>query len=475
MRLLLLLPALALGTALRLLAGAPAPPVTRLSGHLSHAPAGDTVRLLINEKQLKTVLSPAGDFRFEVKDLAAPLPVSFDYGQQHTRLYLTPGDQLRMTLEFSDFDNSLVYSGQGANANNYLARSQWTFEYSPPGNTSRPMDRAQLATTPAEMRQCADAFRQQRLAFLADYARAHPLPATFQREAKAAIAADWATALLYYARRQWPAPSGETLPEAYFNFLAEAPAQELNQHWERSFIDNSLLMNFVMGYQSRLIPSGRLSPDPAQGPRLYQLATAEVGEGIIRDRTMEVLLADNIRTNLPGALAFYPTFRQHNPDSAVARSIRQEFIKSALLGTGQPAPAFMLLDNAGKKVTLSDFRGKIVYLDFWGSWCGPCMNEMANFAPALKQQFAGRDVVFLYIAVGDSEEKWQKTLAGKHFTSPNSVHLRAPNDDVAAAYQVNGYPSYYLIGRDGRLIKKYALRPSNGAETVAAIEAALKN
>ncbi|MGI4885557.1 MAG: hypothetical protein ACRYFR_11415 [Janthinobacterium lividum] len=194
--LLLLLPALALGPALRPPAGAPAPPVTILRGHLGYAPAGDTVRLQVNEQQLKTLLSPAGDFQFELPDLAAPLPVSFEYAGQRTQLYLTPGDQLRLALEFNDFDNSLAYNGQGANANNYLARSQWKFEYSPPGHDPRPMDRAGLATTPTEMRQCADAFRQQRLAFLADYAQAHPLPAPFQREAKATIAADWAIALL---------------------------------------------------------------------------------------------------------------------------------------------------------------------------------------------------------------------------------------------------------------------------------------
>lgn len=161
--------------------------------------------------------------------MAALLPVSFEYGKQRTKRYLTPGNQLRLTPEFSDFYNGFAYSGRGSNINNCLARSQWAFEYGPPGNDPRPMDKMGSATTPTEMRQCADAFRQKRLFFLADYAVAHPLPAPFQRGAKATIAADWATALLYYAQRYWPATSDKALPKAYFNFLAEVPAPELNR------------------------------------------------------------------------------------------------------------------------------------------------------------------------------------------------------------------------------------------------------
>lgn len=116
-----------------------------------------------------------------------------------------------------------------------------------------------------------------------------------------------------------------------------------------------------MGYKGCLVPSGKLSADPAQGPRLYQLATAEVGEGRIRDRTMEVLLADNIRINLPGALALYLTFRRYSRDLVMARSVRQEFVRSAQLSAGQPVPAFTLLDNTGKRVVLSNFRGKVVH------------------------------------------------------------------------------------------------------------------
>lgn len=56
---------------------APAPPVTTLSGHLDHAPAGDTVQLDVGTRHLKAPLDPRGDFYFELKDLAAPAPVHF--------------------------------------------------------------------------------------------------------------------------------------------------------------------------------------------------------------------------------------------------------------------------------------------------------------------------------------------------------------------------------------------------------------
>jgi hypothetical protein len=159
-----LLPALTLGTALHLLA-APGPPITRFGGHLSHAPAGDTVRLFVGERRVKTPLSPGGDFQFEFNDLQATTPVHFTYAGQSTRLYLLPGDQLRLTLDFKEFDKSLVYSGKGANVNNYMAQAQWRFEYSPPDSEPRPMDqlRQKPGTTPAEMRRNADAFRKKQL------------------------------------------------------------------------------------------------------------------------------------------------------------------------------------------------------------------------------------------------------------------------------------------------------------------------
>jgi len=161
------------------------PPVAAvLSGHLDHAPAGDSVRLYYGRHyqsdRVKTLLSPAGDFKLVLNDLKAGTPITFKYAGQQTRLYLSPGDDLQLTLDFPRFDETVRYGGRGADANNYLAQSLYKFEYGPAGDVPRPQDQRTAATTPGQMRQLADAFRRQRQAFLAAYAKAHPLPADFK-------------------------------------------------------------------------------------------------------------------------------------------------------------------------------------------------------------------------------------------------------------------------------------------------------
>jgi peroxiredoxin len=455
---------LALGSAL---AGPPKPSVTVFSGHLDHAPAGDSVRLFMDAGEVKAPLSASGDFRFEFKDLKQNTPTRFSYARQRTELYLMPGDQLVMHLDFKDFDKTLTYSGRGSEVNNYLAQALYKYSYGPDSGLLRIQEFPK--GTPAEAVQAAGALRQARREFLASYAKAHPLPASFRRDEQAAIDITWATMQLAYAAQH----SEENLPDDYFDFIAATPVRELNQHYGRSFLDNSLLANFVMGYQYRLVPGGKFSTDPTEGRRIYQTATAELGDTKARSWALRNLIFDNIRRNTAGAQAFYPTFRQYNRDSALAREVRKAFALRLSMSEGKPAPGFTLTDHTGKKVSLSDLRGKVVYLDFWGTWCGPCMKEMTESAPALKKKFEGRDVVFLYISVGDPEAKWQQTLTEKQFTSPNSMHLRSTTDNEAIAYQVDGYPSYYLIDREGRFVQVYTSRPSEGDKTVAAIEQAL--
>jgi peroxiredoxin len=195
-----------------------------------------------------------------------------------------------------------------------------------------------------------------------------------------------------------------------------------------------------------------------------------------RDQAMYQLLSyEAVAGNPAAVLAAYPTFRAQNRDSVLGREMRQLVRRQSALQVGQPAPGFSLLDESGKKLSLSDFKGKVVYLDFWASWCGPCLAETPAGA-TLKKTFAGREVAFVYVSIDRNPEAWRKAVAAHSLAGASSVHLLdlpGGPDSAAEAYLAHAIPSYWIIGRDGRIRSAHAPRPSEGAATVAALEQAL--
>ena len=123
--------------------------------------------------------------------------------------------------------------------------------------------------------------------------------------------------------------------------------------------------------------------------------------------------------------------------------------EASKLKPGQPAPDFTLDDLQGQSVSLSDFRGQAVFLDFWASWCGPCIEALPHLEE-IKQRTRDQKVVFLNISL-DPADEWRQAVAEHGLTG---VHVHAPGgwqSAVAQLYQVRGIPSYFLVGPDGRI------------------------
>lgn len=118
---------------------------------------------------------------------------------------------------------------------------------------------------------------------------------------------------------------------------------------------------------------------------------------------------------------------------------------------GRPAPPFAVRLTDGREVRLSDLRGKVVFLNFWASWCPPCRAE-ARALEAAWQRHRDGDVVFLGVNMQDREEAAREFLREFGITYPNGID---GGNRIAIDYGVWGIPETFFLDRDGRITYKH--------------------
>ena len=128
------------------------------------------------------------------------------------------------------------------------------------------------------------------------------------------------------------------------------------------------------------------------------------------------------------------------------------------LAPGKPAPDFALPDSSGNIIKLSDYKGKIVYIDVWGTWCGPCIQEIPE-ALKLQKAYKGKPVEFLYVALEYDKndiERWRNFIAGKQkrfldepFTGIHLVAEKQFGNTEMMPYKINYAPTHILIDQNG--------------------------
>ena len=163
-------------------------------------------------------------------------------------------------------------------------------------------------------------------------------------------------------------------------------------------------------------------------------------------------------------------FQQINPYPEYNEAVLVALATALKLQPGQPAPEFTLDDLDGQPVSLSQFKGQVVLLDFWASWCVPCIADLPYLREA-KKKMDGWPVVFLNISLDADADDWREAIDEHKI---EGVHVRTDgfSTDVAKSYQVMGIPSYYLVDPQGLIVKHEGFRGDADA-LVAIIEESL--
>ena len=126
--------------------------------------------------------------------------------------------------------------------------------------------------------------------------------------------------------------------------------------------------------------------------------------------------------------------------------------------TGVPAFRFSFPDINGKEVSLNDLKGKVVLLDLWATWCGPCRTEEPHWEK-LNEEYKDKPVAFVGVSVDQDKPKWEEYLKTKKLKGIQ-VHAGS-SSELAKAYKANSIPRYILIDKAGNLISADSPRPSD--------------
>ncbi|WP_171972574.1 TlpA family protein disulfide reductase [Mucilaginibacter polytrichastri] len=180
---------------------------------------------------------------------------------------------------------------------------------------------------------------------------------------------------------------------------------------------------------------------------------ANISDSYVREKLFLLV----IKSNLGGFLDFN-TYSTKAAKYITSLKGKQELNDALLAQVGKPAFDFSLTNSAGKKVKLSDFKGKVVFVDFWYTGCENCVGYYQDVLSKIEEKFRGdSNYVFISISIDKDADFWKHSIKKGIYTSSSAINLYTNGggvlNDVIKFYQVYGYPRPIIIDKHQKIFK----------------------
>lgn len=405
-------------------------------------------------------------------DVNAVTLLELVYKKQHLFIFADKGDNIDLEFDGKDFFKSVKFKGSKASENDFLAK--FNQQFSKEFNTSMMYAKLKESGVDAWEMALFDTKRAQ-TKFYREFPGKDNFSEDFKKYLENQIRWNYWHLLLAYpivrGNSDPKVPNVLSLPSVLLEGLDEKKIQDENAMLSseyRAFVNyyvtyyNSKDKGFVKyADMSKMIQDKHLFAREHLQGKAYQYILA----GLLYDRCEQVL--PSVARNVFSALSITPNSEAY---AALIRekcgSIMSKKDEEVTKKADDSKNWFRMLSLKGDTLSLASLKGKVVYIDFWASWCGPCRMEF----PYSKQLHAKltdkqkKDIVFLYISIDDTVEIWKKAI--ESLKLDNGLHglsLGGWASQAAKFFNINAIPRYILINKEGVIVNNNARRPSDPA------------
>jgi thiol-disulfide isomerase/thioredoxin len=372
----------------------------------------------------------------------------FVFGQNRKDIFLLPSKDLKIAFDAENFENTFSFVGPLASENSLLdsvskrlSNIDLRFLFSQPVTiASDYLDSVLLSDTQY---------------FSSLIAKQTSLSPKFIETINASIEYNYAAFKIVVGLQNGNSDSSFY---SFANNLSLEKDQYLNIPNFRMFLD------YYVSAQTNIVIN-QLDSAAKLMPNTYFNENLKVIEGLKNKNIREYALFNSLKRKLEyeGVKDFdehFEYFKKNNTNTLYAEHIGLLYEKKQLLAPGMPAPQFTCINPDSNSVSLNDLKGKLVYIDFWATWCGPCRQETPHYLK-LQSDYADKDIAFVSISLDDDKDGWMYYIKDHNNKELNLFGGKGWGSKVATDYQINGIPTFVLIDKEGNIIDSQAPRPSS--------------
>ncbi len=374
-------------------------------------------------------------------------------------MLLEPGDSLHVDMIQESGERLIAWSGKDAPKNHFFL--QYALFSNPILDYIKKAELFKSGDAVEYLRLVKD-YERKRLNFIKNFnPETMPMPERWAIEwLTNKVRYETAQALLDFPREYRVFNKGKKvkLPDGYYSFLRDISFGREDLLSQISYRD------FILTWFNEYIqPQANYDWVYSGFPKeQYRFA----GKKLMRsDKTFiqYIVLKDANRWNYKVLDKEMKDFMKSDAPPSAKEDIRLLWVELQQTYEGSEIPNYEFVTHKGDTVSLSDMRGKVLYVDFWATWCKPCIREMpasAELRDIFKEE---SELVFMYVSVDKSAEVWRKWLKKKG-VDEQSLHVQATKEsmeDIRARWGHRGIPFFLIINEDGKIVDEEAKRPSS--------------